>query len=68
VLDRSDGLKDRLDAAMSASIDFKNMPSWVKTTVDQNGNFKDLKVTRSTPQDGKAGGALGSHNEHSYSE
>jgi len=31
-------------------VDFKNMPNWVKTAVNADGAFKNLKVTRSTPQ------------------
>src|SRR6266704_1397069 len=40
------------DASMSATVDFKNMPSWVRTSIDDNGKFKNLKVSRSTPQGG----------------
>jgi murein DD-endopeptidase MepM/ murein hydrolase activator NlpD len=65
-LDKAESAKSDKDAALSATIDFKNMPSWVKTAVDDNGKFKDLRVTRSTPQNGKAGSGLGDYNPWSY--
>lgn len=54
------------DASMSATVDFKNMPSWVKTAVDDNGKFKNLKISRSTPQSGRAGSGLGDFSPWAY--
>ena len=51
---------------MSATVDFKNMPSWVKSAVDSNGKFKELRVTRSTPQAGKASSGLADQQPWSY--
>ena len=48
-------LSARIDAAMIATVDFKNIPAWVKTAVDTNDRFKKLNVRRSTPQNGRAG-------------
>lgn len=53
-VDKNQTISQRVDANMNASVDFKNMPSWVKSSVDDNGKFKELRVTRSTPQAGKA--------------
>lgn len=65
-IDKTQSDSQRVDANMSASIDFKNMPSWVKTAVDDNGKFKNLKVSRSTPQNGRTGSGLGDHNPWAY--
>jgi hypothetical protein len=54
-IDKTMSVAQRIDANMNASIDFKNMPSWVRTNVDDNGVFKNLSVTRSAPQGGKTG-------------
>jgi hypothetical protein len=51
---------------MSATIDFKNMTSWVRTAIEDNGKFKNLKVSRSTPQNGRAGSGLGDYSPWAY--
>jgi hypothetical protein len=61
-IDKSQSLGTRTDAAMTATVDFKNAPSWVKTAVDDNGKFKKLNIRRSTPPDGRAGSGLGDYN------
>ncbi len=67
IIDSGSGAFGRdYNASMSATIDFKNMPSWVRSNVDSNGKFKDLRVTRQTAQDGAAGEAWGDNNRWSY--
>jgi hypothetical protein len=51
--------------SVDATIDFKNMPNWVKTAVNADGAFKNLKVTRST-QASKAGSGIPDYNTWSY--
>jgi hypothetical protein len=65
-IDRAQSANRQVDAAMSASIDFRNMPSWVRTSVDDNGKFKNLKISRSTPQDGRAGSGQAAYNPWAY--
>jgi hypothetical protein len=65
-IDKSQSLSSRIDASMSAIIDFQNMPSWVKSSVDDNGKFKNLRITRSTPQGGKASSPQGDLQNWSY--
>lgn len=65
-IDQSQSASGRHDAAMSAIIDFRNMPSWVNSQVESNGKFKDLRVNRGTPQDGQAGTVWGDTNRWSY--
>jgi len=65
-IDKTQSGSQRVDANMSASVDFKNMPSWVKSSVDDNGKFKELKVTRSTPQAGKAEAGNGADSFNSW--
>jgi hypothetical protein len=42
------------------------MPDWVKNAVNYNSAFKNLKMTRSHPQAGKAGSATSDYNTWSY--
>lgn len=65
-VDKTQSANQRVDANMNASVDFKNMPSWVKSSVDDNGKFKELKVTRSTPQAGKAEAGNGADSFNSW--
>jgi uncharacterized protein (TIGR02594 family) len=65
-IDKTQSVAQRVDANMNASIDFKNMPSWVKSSVDDNGKFKELRVTRSAPQNAKAGDGISSSSPWSY--
>jgi hypothetical protein len=37
---------DRVTECLRVSVDFKNAPSWVKTSSDHNGLFKEFKVNR----------------------
>jgi hypothetical protein len=74
---RGEEASARMDKAQSAAapaqqvdasldIDMKNMPSWVKTSVD-GGAFKKLRVTRSTPQGGKESAGNAADNFNSWS-
>lgn len=65
-IDKTESLSQRIDASMNATVDFKNMPSWVRSSIEDNGKFKKLSVTRSGPQNGKAGNALSDPNRWSY--
>lgn len=56
----------KTEAEMNATVSFKDMPSWVKSSVDSNGKFKNLRVTRSTPQAGKASSPQGDTQPWSY--
>ena len=51
---------------VDATIDFTNMPSWIKNAVNADGAFKNLKVTRSHSQAGKAGSGVSDYNTWSY--
>jgi hypothetical protein len=51
---------------VTATVDFKNIPSWVRTAVDTNDKFKKLNVRRSTPQNGRAGSGPGDYNQWAY--
>jgi hypothetical protein len=42
------------------------MPNWVKTAVNKEGTFKNLKMTRSHPQAGKAGSGIPDYNTWTY--
>ncbi len=63
---RAASFDERFNGNLNASIDFKNMPSWVKTSIDANGAFRNVRVTRSTPQAGRAGSGLTDNNPWSY--
>lgn len=40
--------------SVAATVDFKNAPSWVRTSVTSEGKFLDLRVSRSTPQNARS--------------
>lgn len=65
-IDKTQSASQRVDANMNATVDFKNMPSWVKSSVESNGKFKNLRVDRSTPQAGKASSPQGELQNWSY--
>ncbi len=49
--------------SVNATVDFKNAPAWVKTDVGKDGKFIDLRVSRSTPQDSRAGAGLNPYSQ-----
>ena len=56
----------KVEGSLEANINFENMPSWVKTQVDADKAFKKLKVTRSSPQAGKAGAGVDQSSPWTY--
>jgi hypothetical protein len=59
-------LNPKVDHELTATVDFKNAPHWLKTAVDTEGKFKRVTVKKTNAQNATPGQSETEHQAWAY--